>query len=729
MVARLRRALCRKRSACRQIKTVATDAVVSGDQQAPREMDDEELDGDFFRDDEEQEDDDYEESMDTRPTDDAALGEGGIPSTALILPLFSLLSVDDQAKIFEPVPEGHRLIVVATNVAETSITIPGISYVVDSGRQKCRNYNAGTGIASYDIMWISKAAADQRAGRAGRTGPGHCYRLYSSSLFSRHMDAFPTPEVLVRPLEDVVLAMKAMNISSVASFPFPTSPSISQLRPALRILADLGCIDISGTEERQDLLRDKAGGDGTITRLGNAVAKLPLGVRYGKMLIVAAEAGVLDYAIATVAALSEQSPFIVPGSKTDDDLGDNDGEKSSHNDDDPNEKTVNGPSNSWKHKGGDALAVTLAAGAYAFAGRGAGGASEKLAYGNFCKEHGLNPVVMLRIHKMRKHLARLVGARLSRCASTSTAARTGGIISSMPPPNKLQERLLRQSIASGLLDHIAMLAPLGSIPGEHPYSLRTAYIGCTSKVKEPLFMDRNSVIFSRDSRRLPQWVCFDSLVRKNLKDGIPTAVMKTITPIDASWLGSLASGSRLLSLGDPIPIPLPSYDREHDSIVCCVKTMYGAHRWEIPPVTRSMHALLLGDSDTSKASPLKRNAHFEPDDSYRWFARFLLEGKIFPEIKDLNGAKDGTETAWNDSPSIITRRTAVKKVVMLVSALSGADIDSRRALQRHWAEVDDKFLFKVLKHWVKADSVARVQKLWIKTVREQTALWCESKKA
>ena len=116
----------------------------------------------------------------------------------------------------------HRLIVVATNIAETSITIPGITYVVDAGRQKCRNYNSGTGVASYDIMWISKASADQRAGRAGRTGPGHCYRLYSSSLYSRHMDDFALPEVLTRPLEDIVLAMKAMEISNVSHFPFPT---------------------------------------------------------------------------------------------------------------------------------------------------------------------------------------------------------------------------------------------------------------------------------------------------------------------------------------------------------------------------------------------------------------------------------------------------------------------------------------------------------------------------
>ncbi|OEU09473.1 P-loop containing nucleoside triphosphate hydrolase protein, partial [Fragilariopsis cylindrus CCMP1102] len=226
-----------------------------------------------------------------------ALSESeSVPKHAYVLPLYSLLSGDEQAKIFSPAPDNHRLIVLATNIAETSITIPGVSYVVDTGRQKCRNYNSGTGVASYDIMWISKASANQRAGRAGRTGPGHCYRLYSSSLFSRHMDDFALPEVLTRPLEDIVLAMKSMNISSVSSFPFPTPPDKSQIEAAVKLLANIGCVDISNME------RD--GGDGAVTKLGKAVSKLPLGVRYAKILLVAAQAGILDYAIVVVAILS-----------------------------------------------------------------------------------------------------------------------------------------------------------------------------------------------------------------------------------------------------------------------------------------------------------------------------------------------------------------------------------------------------------------------------------------
>lgn len=107
-------------------------------------------------------------------------GGGGGGGNALppvhVVPLYAMLTAEEQAKVFRPPPEGHRLVVVATNVAETSITIPGISYVVDCGRQKRRVVQRGSGISQFEVGWVSKASADQRAGRAGRTGPGHCYR-------------------------------------------------------------------------------------------------------------------------------------------------------------------------------------------------------------------------------------------------------------------------------------------------------------------------------------------------------------------------------------------------------------------------------------------------------------------------------------------------------------------------------------------------------------------------
>ena len=120
-----------------------------------------------------------------------------------VLPLFSLLPVAEQLQVFQPPPEGSRLCVVATNIAETSLTIPGIKYVVDCGRVKERVYDKTTGVESFQIGWISKASAAQRTGRAGRTGPGHCYRLYSSAVFERDFQRFSEPEILKYPIEGI----------------------------------------------------------------------------------------------------------------------------------------------------------------------------------------------------------------------------------------------------------------------------------------------------------------------------------------------------------------------------------------------------------------------------------------------------------------------------------------------------------------------------------------------
>jgi hypothetical protein len=163
---------------------------------------------------------------------------------AWILPLYALMPAALQNRVFQPPPPGHRLIVVATNVAETSITIPGIRYVVDSGRQKEKVISSaaaaaadaaqaeaeaggkrsfegtkvvpndvvaaaggaiGAGIAKYEVKWVSQAAAQQRQGRAGRTGPGHCYRLYSANFFHQYLQAYQPPEITVTPLEELIL--------------------------------------------------------------------------------------------------------------------------------------------------------------------------------------------------------------------------------------------------------------------------------------------------------------------------------------------------------------------------------------------------------------------------------------------------------------------------------------------------------------------------------------------
>lgn len=670
MAQRLQRALIRAKTIPCQWKQAHPNAI-TGDNVA-RDMDDDEIDGDLY---------DDSERTENESAIDPSLLEGQEETGALqahILPLYSMMPSEEQAKVFASVPENHRLIVLATNIAETSLTIPGISYVVDSGRQKSRNYH--NGVSSFDIMWISKAAADQRAGRAGRTGPGQCYRIYSSSLYTRHMDQFATPEVLARPLEDVILAMKAMKIDNIVDFPFPTPPNREQVDTAMSLLANIGCLDLT---------RGRV--DGEITRLGLAVSKLPLGVRHGKMLLVAAEAGLLDYAISLVAILSENHSVFSHGHE----------EPSEPSDDMPNEENDEGEptkkrkSSAWLHKDGDLIAALLAVGAYTYSGQGASGFAEKLACRRFCKETCLDPIVMERIQTMRKHLAKVGKQRLG--SVDGVASKTGGILWSMPPPNLMQTRLLCQSIAAGLLDNVAHLATPGSLSGDHPYSLRLAYIGCTTKTKEPLFMDRNSVLFTRDYRRLPQWVCYESLHRKSLKDGRIVAIMKNLTPLDPCWLSFLAIGSPMLTIGDPIQSPPPSYDEAEDIITCSMKTKYGFHGWEIPSVQRPFATAVL----TAGGRGL-----FTEDDLFRWFGRFLLEGKIFSELKAM-------ENMLNDPPSVVTRKISSSKVIALVSTLSRHGIDNKHSLIHHWTKVNDKFLFSLMKKWVRPEQAPAFKTMWI----------------
>jgi ATP-dependent RNA helicase DHX37/DHR1 len=435
------------------------------------------------------------------------------------------------------------------------------------------------------------------------------------------------------------------------------------------------------------------------------------------MLLVAAQAGVLDYAIVIVSILSEVSPFSNTVS-TDDAEEVGDSQQVDHELDEVDKMLVkerqkkDRKPNRWHHVGGDVLGAMLAVGAYTYAGRGAGGSSEALVNRKFCDENGLNYVIMNRIQKMRRHLASVAKNRLG--TAEGVAAKTGGFTFKMKPPDKLQESLLIQSIASGLLDHVALLATPGSISGDYPIDLRSAYIGCTSSTKNPLFLDRASTVYTRDYRQLPRWVCYDSIVRKTSKDGIPLYVMKNITPIDPSFLGEISTGSRLLGLGKALSSPPPKYDPGKDAVLCFVTTKYGSHGWEIPPVKRPLY-------DVLQNQEAKHSSIVLVGESFRWFARFLLEGKVIPELV-------GLDQLMNDKPAIITQRTPSAKVNMLVGRLSGEGIDSARALRKHWAENDDKFLFKELKKWIKHENQFDAKKIWIDAVRTNIKMWNDEKK-
>eukprot|EP01084_Bolivina_argentea_P262495 443918_1 len=240
-----------------------------------------------------------------------------------ILPLYSLLSPQKQTLVFNKQNINTRLIVIATNIAETSITIPGIRYVVDCGRVKQEKYSARENMSRMVIEFISKSSALQRAGRSGRTGPGHCYRLYSANFYDKWMIKYFEPEILRVPIENIILIMKAMNIKSISSFPFPTAPKIENIYQGLRVLEILCALsynDINGygnTERILMLLRNNEclksdENKLEITRLGKSLIEYPINVRLAKMLILGFQGECLPFVLAICCLLTVESLQFLP---------------------------------------------------------------------------------------------------------------------------------------------------------------------------------------------------------------------------------------------------------------------------------------------------------------------------------------------------------------------------------------------------------------------------------
>jgi ATP-dependent RNA helicase DHX8/PRP22 len=186
-------------------------------------------------------------------------GDASAPHALLVAPLYAALPPEQQLSVFEPAPAGTRKVILATNIAETSLTIAGVRYVVDPGLAKQRAFNPRSGVDTLAIGPISGAAARQRAGRAGREAPGKCFRLYTEASFHALAPA-TRPEILRANLGGVVLQLKALGVSDVLAFPLLDPPPRAALLRSLELLYALGALDDAGA----------------LTRSGTAMARFPL---------------------------------------------------------------------------------------------------------------------------------------------------------------------------------------------------------------------------------------------------------------------------------------------------------------------------------------------------------------------------------------------------------------------------------------------------------------------
>ncbi|XP_045539350.1 probable ATP-dependent RNA helicase kurz [Papilio machaon] len=549
-----------------------------------------------------------------------------------VLPLYSMLSSSKQARVFASPPVGARLCVVTTDVAETSLTIPHIKYVVDTGKKKMRVYDHVTGASAWRVVWTSQASAAQRAGRAGRTAAGHAYRLYSSAVFSHDLPEQHEPDLARRPADDVVLLMKCMGIDKVVNFPFPTAPDRLQLRLAEKRLQVLGILEEppnkSKRNDDEQVLK--------VTSLGKAVSAFPLLPRYGKMLALSHQQHLLPYAIALVAALT------VP-------------------------EVMSGKADCWPATGqtlllGDPGVLLRAVGAAEFAHFNG---EEDL----FCAKHGLREKAIKEIRKLRKQLT----SEINLCVSGVDVT----IDPDMKPPDENQARLLRQLVLSGLGDQVGKKIALDEVKeGEDKRKFKYAY-HC-AELEEPVHLHSESIL----RQCIPEWVVYQELYETGT-EARRKMVMRNVTAIEPEWLPVYVP--QLCNLGEPLPDTEPRYEESSGRVRCSFKGTFGKACWELPVV------------EIDYPDKIER---------YRWFARFLLEGVVFPKLKKYTSSLLSPPSTMVKSWAKLQPRTE-----LLLRALIMHRAGTRQQLIDAW-EDNPKYLLDEYMKWLPESAHNEVTLYW-----------------
>ncbi|NXT80490.1 DHX37 helicase, partial [Zapornia atra] len=562
-----------------------------------------------------------------------------------VLPLYSLLAPEKQAKVFRSPPPGTRLCVVATNVAETSLTIPGIKYVVDCGKVKKRFYDRITGVSSFRVTWISQASANQRAGRAGRMEPGHCYRLYSSAVFM-DFEKFSAPEITNRPVEDLILQMKALNIEKVINFPFPTPPPAEALAAAEELLIALGALKEPPTTGRlKQQLAAKL--SCPISSLGRIMATFPVAPRYAKMLALSRQHNCLPYAITIVSAMTVRELFEEFDSPavSEEEAAKRKGKRA----------RLLQMQRVWAGQGpmqklGDLMVMLGAVGACEYAG----------CTRKFCDENGLRYKAMLEIRRLRGQLTTAVN---SVCADACLY-----VDPKMKPPTEAQVTYLRQIVLAGLGDHIARKVQAEELLDD---KWRNAYK--TALLDDPVFIHPSSVLF----KELPEFVVYQEIVETT------KLYMKGVSAVEPEWIPALLPP--YCHFGKPLENPPPSYCPETGRIRCHRPSVFYRVSWELPAVEVD---------------------YPEGIDRYKYFARFLLEGKVIEQLSSYSQCLLSSPQIMLKTWSKLQPRTE-----SLLQALVAENCDNRDALLAAWKK-NPKYLLSAYCQWIPEAMHDDLAKTW-----------------
>ncbi|KAF2028570.1 DEAH-box RNA helicase-like protein [Setomelanomma holmii] len=454
-----------------------------------------------------------------------------------VLPLYSQLPTNQQLRVFEPPPDGSRLIVLATNVAETSLTIPGIRYVFDCGRAKEKKYDLITGVQSFEVGWISKASANQRSGRAGRTGPGHCYRLYSSAVFERDFDEYAAPEISRTPLEGVVLQLKSMG-APVVNFPFPTPPDRESLQKAENLLSYLGALSV----------------DGKVTKLGHELSLYPLNPRFARMVAMGVAQRLTAETIALVAALSVPE-LIIPENKLGlrEPIQDPDAIRTEQDNIEAEERSRTRKAYNAAQaklavnaKQSDCIKLSHAICAYAYESDTQG----------FCEDMFLNAKAMNEAAQLRHQLTNIVRAHRPTAISTYNPK--------LPAQSDSSINILTQICAAGFIDQIAMRADLAPVPPELHRKPKTAievpYVTLFSsqadRTDNPyVYLHPSSLLARTPPAKMPGYIIYSHLQRASASvingSKTPKTRLHPLTPITRPQIINIALNTPLLAASKP----------------------------------------------------------------------------------------------------------------------------------------------------------------------------------
>ncbi|KAL0227002.1 hypothetical protein P9112_014326 [Eukaryota sp. TZLM1-RC] len=524
-----------------------------------------------------------------------------------------------------------RLVIVATNVAETSLTIPNVRYVVDSGRVKRRIFHPITGASTYRTGLISQASAQQRGGRTGRTCPGHVFRLYSSAVFNDTMPKTETPEVLNCQIDGLILLLKSMGVEKVNQFPWVTCPDDVSLRSAENLLEILGAVVNS-----------------KLTSLGKLMLKFPVSPRFAKILIAAHKLNILSHVLTAVSLLSVDNLLLTTGQLVDN----KDQENSSEN-------------LEWRHSFGDVHSFINLFRVYS-----TNDASHQLFLKQLVNKNSFHTA-----EKLRKQLISIAGMVFS-CEVSSLYNEVYS-----DPFSSVTATKISKAFLTGFVDNVVRKEGRGN-----SFSSNCLHIpGIShSDTEVVLKVSSRSTLYSS---KFPQNLVFLDLTTREIgSDDLNKMVfrMPLVCKVDLCWISELflpqmvnprdksftksikkliekSKSPKIFTLSAPQVAPSPFYCSRYDDVMCHVIPEFGLYnKWKLSPVT----------------IPLK---FFDQQQAVRIFANSLLKGEVFSKLKQFS-------CSLVMPPSIVLRPSLNTKVNSFLKVLKVLNISSQAELISFWKE-------------------------------------------